>query len=223
MATTTERRLTPIVRDASNPRTAQSCRKRRHADCVQGQAAHPKVPGAGPLVVEASSSRPAPSADALGRIGETIVGWPGGGDCRPAVSGDRVAARGRLLAAGDLHGAFGQKADVRFPSNGWIEGGLADLAGTVETVAVRSGASIRPPMSCKMPFGKPPSCSPPWGPEDRTAFTSPASRRWLLPSRQRLPLPDRRCGQPTPSIAETRELRGIRGTYTRMMCSMHGP
>ena len=105
-----------------------------------------KVPGAGPLVVEAEFV-PARTldADALGRIGETIVGWPGPVETVVAlryperirsVPESRLAAE--LLAAGDLQWCVWTEGpgDVRFPSNGWIEGGLADLAGTVETVAV---------------------------------------------------------------------------------------
>ncbi len=105
-----------------------------------------KVPGAGPLVVEAEFV-PARTldADALGRIGETIVGWPGPVETVVAlryperirsVPESRLAAV--LLAAGDLQWCVWTEGsgDVRFPPNGWIEGGLADLAGTVETVAV---------------------------------------------------------------------------------------
>ena len=105
-----------------------------------------KVPGAGPLVVEAEFV-PARTldADAVGRIGETIVGWPGPVETVVAlryperirsVPESRLAAV--LLAAGDLQWCVWTEGsgDVRFPSNGWIEGGLADLAGTVETVAV---------------------------------------------------------------------------------------
>ena len=53
-----------------------------------------------------------------------------------SVPESRLAAV--LLAAGDLQWCVWTEGpgDVRFPSNGWIEGGLADLAGTVETVAV---------------------------------------------------------------------------------------
>ena len=105
-----------------------------------------KVPGAGPLVVEAEFI-PARTldADALSRIGETIIGWPGPVETVVAlryperfrsVPESRLAAG--LLAADDLQWCVWTEGpeDVRFPSQGWIAGGLADLAGTVETVAV---------------------------------------------------------------------------------------
>lgn len=105
-----------------------------------------KVPGAGPLVVEAEFI-PARTldADALSRIGETIIGWPGPVETVVAlryperfrsVPESRLAAV--LLAADDLQWCVWTEGpeDVRFPSQGWIAGGLADLAGTVETVAV---------------------------------------------------------------------------------------
>lgn len=104
------------------------------------------VPGAGPLVIEAEFV-PARTldADALGRMGATIVGRPGPVETVVAlryperlrnVAEARLA--GELRAAGDLEWCVWTEGpdDVRFPSQGWIAGGLPELAGTVETVAV---------------------------------------------------------------------------------------
>ena len=104
------------------------------------------IPGAGPLVIEAEFA-PARTLDndALGRIGETIVGRSGPVESVVAlrypvrlrsVPESRLSAE--LRAARDLAWCVWTEGpeDVRLPSHGWIEGGLADLAGTVETVAV---------------------------------------------------------------------------------------
>ena len=104
------------------------------------------VPGAGPLVIEAEF---APGrtldADAMNRIGDVILDMPGPVETVVAL---RYPARFRsvpesrlsaeLLAADDLEWCVWTEGpeDVRFPSQGWIEGSLAHLAGTVETVAV---------------------------------------------------------------------------------------
>ena len=104
------------------------------------------VPAAGPLVIEAEF-QPARTldADALGRIGETIVGRPGPVETVVALRYPERLRRvpearltDELRAADDLEWCVWTEGadDVRFPSHGWITGGLAELAGTVETVAV---------------------------------------------------------------------------------------
>lgn len=104
------------------------------------------VPGAAPLVIEAEI-HPARSLedDALGRVGAKTIHW-----LRPVetVVALRYPRRlrdvpetrllGELSACDDLAWCvWSEGADnVRFPSEGWITGGLADLAGMVETLAV---------------------------------------------------------------------------------------
>ena len=104
------------------------------------------VAGAAPLVVEAEFE-PARSldVDALSRIGQMLSTGQGPIETVVAV---RYPARLRnvaetrladeLAAADDLAWCVWTEGpdEVRFPSQGWITGGLADLAGTIETVSV---------------------------------------------------------------------------------------
>ena len=105
-----------------------------------------EVPGAAPLVIEAEFD-PARSLedDALGRVGaetsrplrpiETVVAlrYP-----RRLRDVPETRLLEELAACDDLAWCVWiEGADnVRFPSEGWITGGLADLAGIVETLAV---------------------------------------------------------------------------------------
>ena len=104
------------------------------------------VPGAAPLIIEAEFF-PARSLedDALGRVGaetshrlrpiETVVALR-----YPRWLRDVPETRllEELVACDDLAWCVWSEGvdNVRFPSEGWITGGLADLAGTVETLAV---------------------------------------------------------------------------------------
>ncbi len=105
-----------------------------------------RVPGAAPLVIEAEF-HPARALEdeALGRVGaetshpfrpiETVVALR-----YPRRLRDVPEARllEELVACHDLAWCVWREgaANVRFPSEGWITGSLADLAGTVETLAV---------------------------------------------------------------------------------------
>ena len=105
-----------------------------------------RIPGAAPLVVEAEF-HPARSLedDALRRVGakanhprmpvETVVALR-----YPRRLRDVAETRlpDVLAACDDLAWCVWREGadNVRFPSEGWITGGLADLAGTVETLAV---------------------------------------------------------------------------------------
>ena len=105
-----------------------------------------RVPGAAPLVIEAEF-HPARALEdeALGRVGaetshpfmpiETVVALR-----YPRRLRDVPEARllEELVACVDLAWCVWREGadNVRFPSEGWITGSLADLAGTVETLAV---------------------------------------------------------------------------------------
>jgi len=104
------------------------------------------VPGAAPLVIEAEF-HPARSLedDALGRVGaetshrlrpvETVVALRYPRRLREVPETRLIE---KLAACDDLAWCvWSEGADnVRFPSEGWITGGLADLAGMLETLAV---------------------------------------------------------------------------------------
>ena len=105
-----------------------------------------RVPGAAPLVIEAEF-HPARSLeeDALSRVGaktahplrpiETVVALRYPRRIRD-VAETRLAEE--LAECDDLAWCVWREGaeNVRFPSEGWITGGVADLAGTVETLAV---------------------------------------------------------------------------------------
>ena len=104
------------------------------------------VTGACPLMVEAEF-HPARTLDedALGRIGQELAGDKGTVETVVALRYPRrlrAVAEAQLAeelrSADDLEWCVWTEGpdETRFPSQGWLRGGLADLAGTVETVAV---------------------------------------------------------------------------------------